>query len=145
MIGCLGAGALRLLAPDGVISEGDATALFGAVVAASSALGTLAITPIAIVLALTPGPRLKALLSQHLTIVRVAMGWTVLCNLLAVAVGVIGLAADNGKNGDDAVRFLVVALEFASLLAMCRLVWFFLALLRLDDVDRSANHSDLRT
>jgi hypothetical protein len=122
----------------GLLHGGDAGSLFVVVSTASAALGTLAITPIAIVLALTPGPRLRALLDHQVAVVRRAMVWTVFANLLTVAIGVVGISTDDRVHVEVPVRVLALTFEASSLLAMARLVWFFAALLRLDDVDKAA-------
>jgi len=123
--------------PGDVLHKGDPSSLYLAVVTASAALGILALTPIAIVLALTPGPRLKALLDNQMDLLRRAMTWTVMANLLAIAIGVLGLALDGTDQGRGWLRIAALGAEFVSLLSMARLVWFFAALLRLSHVDQS--------
>ncbi len=103
---------------------------------ASAALGTLAITPIAIVLALTPGRRLRSLLEHHVKMVRRAMAWTVLSNLAAVASGMGGLLLDSNDHPVALLRVSTVGLEAAALMAMARLVWLLVALLAVDEVDK---------
>jgi hypothetical protein len=124
---------------DSILQVGDPTSMYLAIVTASAALGTLAITPIAIVLALTPGPRLKALLAHHIALVRTAMAWTVLSNLCAVAVALTGLVIDSETDALSWLRATAFALELAALCAMGRLVWFFTALLTVDELDRTAS------
>jgi hypothetical protein len=125
------------LAPHSIFRSGDASALASGVIVASAALGALAITPVAIVLALTPGPRLRALMRSQVTKVRNAMSWAVVANLLAVAIGIADLVTDSSEHPEAVVRFALVTLEFAALLSMARLVWFFVSLLAIDEVDRS--------
>jgi outer membrane protease len=120
-----------------VLHGGDPSTLYLAVVTASAALGILALTPIAIVLALTPGPRLKALLDNKMDVVRQAMAWTVVANLLAVAIGIVGIASDEVMHAHLWMRVVATGAEFVSLMAMARLVWFFVALLRLSHVDQT--------
>lgn len=135
----LGAATLLYRAVDGgALQGGDAVALYGAVVGASAALGTLALTPVAIVLALTPGPRLHALMAHHLATVRRAMTWTVMASLAALALGVVGLAVDSATAQHGGLRLAAVSAQFASILAMARLVWFFLALLTVEELDRES-------
>ena len=98
---------------------------------------TLAITPIAIVLALTPGPRLRSLLRFQIKPVRGAMSWAVVSNLLAVAIGIVDLIIDSKDHADQPARWIMATFEFAALLAMVRLVWFFVSLLILDEVDQT--------
>jgi len=142
ILGVVAATALRT-APHTIIRVGDAGAVYAAVVAASAALGTLAITPIAIVLALTPGRRLRALLEHHVRSIRNAMAWTVLSNLAAVALGICGLVVDSAAHVVTPLRIGALALEAAALLAMARLVWFFVALLAVNEVDHDTEMREL--
>jgi hypothetical protein len=121
----------------GVLHVGDPSTLYLVVVTASVGLGILALTPIAIVLALAPGPRLRALLDNQMDIVRRAMTWTVMANLLAIAIAVLGVATDEKVHSVLWLRVVATGGEFVSLLAMARLVWFFVALLRLSHVDET--------
>ncbi len=77
------------------------------------------------------------MLRHQVGLVRRAMFWTVLTNLVAVALGTIGLASDSVTATLPSLRFLTVASELTALLAMLRLVWFFVALLSLHEVDDS--------
>lgn len=130
--------AIRQLFPDSAIRRNDATGLYTGVIQASAALAALAITAVAIVLALTQGPRLRALLRYHAAAVRVAMLWTVVANLSAVAIGIVGLSSDTTTDPVAMLRVLAVGIQFAALLAMLRLVWFFVSLLELNEVDQEA-------
>ena len=125
VVGLLAALIAFVVTDHGTLHTGDATNLYIAVVSASAALGAFAVTPIAIVLALTPGPRLKALLNHQMDQMRRAMGWTVAINLIAIAVGLIGIAIDSADHAYGPLRFLALAIELAALLAVSRLVWFF--------------------
>lgn len=136
-LGGIACGILGLTFPHTIFSHGDATALASGVIVASAALGALAITPIAIVLALTPGPRLQALMKSHLGRVRQSMSWAVVVNLLSLTMGIIDLVVDSASHPETVIRWLVVGAEFASLLAMARLVWFFVSLLSVDSTDRA--------
>jgi hypothetical protein len=74
---------------------------------------------------------------SQVTKVRNAMSWAVVANLLAVAIGIADLVTDSSEHPEAVVRFALVTLEFAALLSMARLVWFFVSLLAIDEVDRS--------
>jgi hypothetical protein len=126
------------LAPHSIFGTGDTSALASGVIVASAALGALAVTPIAIVLALTPGPRLRALMGYQLAKVRSAMSWAVIANLLAVVGGVLDLITDSSASPEPPLRWAIVSLEFAALLSMVRLVWFFVSLMVVDEADRSS-------
>lgn len=69
--------------------------------------------------------------------VRAAMSWAVVVNLLAVSGGVIDLVTDSSDHPEELVRWTLVTLEFAALLSMARLVWFFVSLLVVDDTDKA--------
>ncbi len=140
LLGIASAVALRQASSFGLLRTGEANELYVAIASTSAALGTLAITPIAIVLALTPGPRLRALLAHHVAIVRRAMSWTVFANLLAVATSLVGLAVDVEGHPVLWLRASALSFEGAALLAMARLVWFFVAMLVVDEVDKDVPH-----
>jgi hypothetical protein len=56
---------------------------------------------------------------------------------LGVAGGIIDLITDSSVHPEQAMRWLMVTLEFAALLSMARRVWFFVSLLTVDEVDRT--------
>ncbi len=132
-------GALLLdLAFRNTLLTGNVSIFFLAVVTASAALGALAITPIAIILALTPGPRLKSLMKHHVDMIRHAMSWTVFANLFTVLIGILGISTNSSSITQHPIGVAALIAEFSALLAMGRLVWFFVALLRVNGADRSS-------
>ena len=136
-LGLVADAAIWLTTPHSVLRRGDASGLAGGVIVASAALAAMTLTPIAIVLALSPGPRLQALLRYHRATVRRSMAWAVMLNLTATGVGVLDLSVDSGTYPVLPLRWVVVSAEVAALFAMARLMWFFLSLLLLDEVDKT--------
>lgn len=99
--------------------------LFGTLAATAGALLAFGVTPIAIVLALAPGPRLKALLQHHGDELRrtlLAMLWGYLA---VMAVAILGLAIDTGAGSARWVRYLLLAATIQALIATARLVRTF--------------------
>lgn len=122
-----------------MLHQGDASTLAGGAITASVALAAMTLTPMAIVLALSPGPRLQSLLRFHRQTVRRSMGWAVALNLVATCAGLLDLIVDTNKDPILWVRWAMVSGEVAALLATARLMWFFLSLLLIDEVDKTAN------
>jgi hypothetical protein len=135
VLGAIISGVAELVSPKGLLHSGDPGSLYIAAVTSSAAFGAFAVTPIAIVLALAPGPRLKALLNTQMDAVRRAMAWAVILNVVAVGIGVFGIAVDSNQDPEAWLRYISFALELAGLLAVARLVWFFVSLLHLQRID----------
>jgi hypothetical protein len=129
-------GALCLAAPDdSVLFAGDATTLYGTVTGAGSAIAALALTPIAIVLGLSSGERLRALLRQHNGELRTTSTRAVAANLFAAALGVIGLVIDNSTTTLWWLRLLAVTVLLFGFLAVLRLARAFASVLEVHAKD----------
>lgn len=123
-----------------VLDEGDRQQLYVVVAGAAGALLAFGITPIAIILALAPGPRLRALLARFSGEIRrtlMAALWLLLALLVA---SISAIAIDTGGSSEGWIRFIVLALAVAALLAIVRLVRMFGLLMRNIGLDNETQH-----
>lgn len=128
-----------------VVLDGDGRAtLYTALAGIAAALLAFGITPVAIVLALTPGPRLSALLKYHGEAVRrtlMAALWSLVSFLV---VSVAALAGDTGARDVAWLRYLLLAVAVQALLSILRLLQTFSLLLRDINIDRRSESPALK-
>lgn len=117
-------------------SPGQLTAIYQTTVGAGVSFLAFGMTPVAIILGLSPGPRLTVLLrtrSSDIAPVFVAALWRILA---LVCCGACGLLFDVPGAPGRWPRYLTLALAIASVSAIARMIDTFSTLLRLIAVDR---------
>lgn len=131
-------------APLAVLGPGDRGTLYATIAGLAGALLAFGLTPVAIVLALAPGPRLKALLRHHDDELRRGLMFLLGAVLILLVVTVVALATDTGSHSARWVRYLVLASAVPSGLGVARVILQFDYLLRNVSEDRGAETRQLK-
>lgn len=109
-----------------VVLEPDSrAALYGVLAGAAGALLAFGITPIAIVLALTPGDRLKALLKYHNDEIRATLMAALWSLLALLVVSIVCVATDTGGASASWLRYVLLTVATVALLRTARLLRLF--------------------
>lgn len=114
--------------------------VYTSVIGAGGAVLAFIVVPAAIVLALTPGPRLAYLLEEHPEDLLRATVWGATAAVLTMAVGLGALALDTGGYGNELMRNLILFAAIGLFLGALRMIAIFSVLLR--NVGRDRKQGD---
>lgn len=118
------------------LSAGDRSTLYAAFMGAAGAVLAFVVVPAAIVLAVSPGPRLAYVLKTHPDDLRRSTVGGGIAALLGLATGLIALTLDVGPNGNIVARCLVILAAVVVFSGGARMLTIFAVLLKDIGVDR---------
>jgi hypothetical protein len=142
-LGCFAYNALAD-SPIVVLDSDSRTAIYTVLAGFAGAVLAFGFAPIAIVLALAPGPRLGALLKHHHQELRRALLGVVWSALALIAASIAALALDTGEQTASWVRYVVLAAGVSVLLTSAALIRTFGLLLLNIGKDQQSDHQPLK-
>jgi hypothetical protein len=122
-----------------VLDANDRGTLYATIAGVSAGLLAFGLTPTAIVLALTPGQRLKSLLRHHSDELRRALTALLMVVLVLLASSLLALAIDTGAETARWLRYVILASAVATMFGCGRIIWHFNTLLQNVNRDQSSN------